>query len=315
MYAERVGSCQSHNRDRDRCAVHVDGRAKRNRYRVHILVKAELLAQFHIDGDIGRAASCEESCNAALAKASEYQGIRIPSQEQEGDEGIDHKRDEHHAADKDDQKVSVIFKDRETVFGNRAVYESADSERGKVDDPSDSCGNRFCCVAQDSSCLRRSDLLKGQAQHCCPEQDSDIVAVHDCGDRVLYHLEKKVLKNFTHVLRHRIGLRGLAQSHCDREHKARDNGRCRRQKRTEHIEEQYKTEFTVQFALSVTKGADDQHKYKNRCHCAECADKHASKDSDPGPAGHGSPEDRACHKADHDPDDQAGFRIFFDNAF
>ena len=38
-----------------------------------------------------------------------YQGIRIPFQEQESDKRIDHQRDEHHAADKYDQKAPVIL--------------------------------------------------------------------------------------------------------------------------------------------------------------------------------------------------------------
>lgn len=50
--AERVGGSHGHDGDGDGRAVHVDGGAQRNGHGVHVLVKPELLAQLHVDGDV-----------------------------------------------------------------------------------------------------------------------------------------------------------------------------------------------------------------------------------------------------------------------
>ena len=176
-------------------------------------------------------------------------------------------------------------------------------------------GDSLSSVAKERACTICREFLESKSQYCRPEQDSDVIAVYQCGDRVLYHLEKKILENFSDILRNGVGLYRFTEFHCDREHKTCDHRSCRRKECTEHIEEQYEAEFAVQLALPVAERADDQDEDQDRRHCAERSDEHASEDSDPGPAFQRKAENRADHKTDHDPHDQTCVRILFDNTF
>ena len=54
--AQRVGCGQRHDGDGDSRAIHIDGSAQRDGDGIHFLIEAQLLAQGHVDGDVGRTA-------------------------------------------------------------------------------------------------------------------------------------------------------------------------------------------------------------------------------------------------------------------
>ena len=315
MNSHRIGCRQRHDRDRDRRAVHVDGRAKRDGYRIHILVKSQLLTKLHVHGDISCAAACKERCDPALAKASEYQRIGVSSHKEKCDQRIDHQRDEHHAADKHQKQLSVVFKYREPVLGNRAEYQTADSERRAVDDPAHYCGNSLRGILEHCSRLGSSDLLKRDAEHNGPEQDSDIIAVNDRGYRVLHHSHKKILQDLSDILRDRIRLRRLAELKRHREQEACSHACSRCEECAEHIEEQHKSELAVQSALTCAESADDQHKYENGGDRPKSAHKKCSQKPHPCQALEYCAKDRADYEADHDAEDQACTCVFVDCVF
>ena len=308
-----MGRAERHDRDGDGRAVHVDGSAQGNRYGIHILVQAQLLAQGHVDGDVGRGASGEESGDAALTQAAEYQGIRISLQINEGDQRIDDQGYRQHAADQQGQELSVLGKDFETVGGNSAVDQAHDTEWRQVDDPADCLGNSFGSVLQHSLSLIGSDPLKGKTKDDGPQQDSDIVGVNHGVDGVCYHLGEYGDQDFSDTLGHGFGHILLREDHV----LGQDKGTCychdSGQQGGEHVKGDDGTELAVHFFTALGQSADDQHKDQNGGNGFQGAYKERSEQGDD----HGALVDHADQSADdhtdQDPDDQAHMVVKIDN--
>ena len=97
-----------HYRDRDRCSVHINRRAERDRYRVGILIKSHLRTGFHVDRDIRSRASREECSDRTLFQALEDQRERILADAPEYKNRVRHKVDKEHRADKHREQLSIL---------------------------------------------------------------------------------------------------------------------------------------------------------------------------------------------------------------
>ena len=131
-------SSQCHDGNRDGSTVHVDRRAKRDRDGINFLVKLKLLAEFHVDRDIGGRASGEERSDPAVFQAADGERPGISLQRDRCDRRTDDQCREQHASDQQSEQLSICCENGESALGDIREYDTADTERRKIDDPPDS---------------------------------------------------------------------------------------------------------------------------------------------------------------------------------
>ena len=146
---------ESHNRDGDGCAVHVDGRTKRNGNGVSVFVQSHFLTYFHINRNVGSGTSCEECCDRTSLQTFEDQRIWVLADTPVYEDWVCHKVDKQHGTNQNGKEFSVFCEDIQSVGGNSVEHKTKDTKRCKVDDPCNNLGNSrrnilqhfFCCIA------------------------------------------------------------------------------------------------------------------------------------------------------------------------
>lgn len=69
--AQSIDRCQGKDRNRNRRAGHIDGRAQRNGYGVSVPIQSQVIIQRHVHRNVRSGILCEESCDATFPQASE----------------------------------------------------------------------------------------------------------------------------------------------------------------------------------------------------------------------------------------------------
>ncbi len=301
---------ERHNRDCNRSAVHVDRRAKRDRDRIKILIKAELFTGCHVYRDIGCRASCEECGHTRVFQAAPDKRIGILLQRQESDERIDNQRDRKHCSDKQQKELAVIFEDRKTVCRYVRKNKSHDAKRRQIDNPADTLGNGIGRIRKESLGIVRAEALHRKAKQNCPEQDANVVRVRKRLHRIRDAVHQEIMHDFTDSLRDRVCLCGRGKPDRNRKCKACDDREQGRKEGCQHVQPDDKPEPFVQPALSLRKCAHDQHKDKNRRNRLERADEQIAENADKSGAGDEQSEEQTDNQSTDDSRDQADAVVF-----
>ena len=135
LHTQRMRHRQRKDGDGHRRTVHVDGGAQRDADGVELLVEPQLLAQRHVDGDIGGRRAGEEGLQAALLEACKEQRIGVLAQHDERDERIEHQRVDKHAAHQKQEQMAIGGEHREAILAHRREHQAQDAEGCELDDP------------------------------------------------------------------------------------------------------------------------------------------------------------------------------------
>ena len=315
LNAQRIGRCQRHDGNGDGGTVHVDGSAQRDGHGVHILVQIQLFTQGHIHRDVGGRTAGEESGQAGFLQAAEYQRVRVAAQVNEHDKGGNDQRHEQHGAHQQRQQLAVLGKDGQTVAGNVGVHQTHDAEGCQIDDPAHDLRNGIGGVCQKDLGALYADVLHGNAEHTGPEQDADVVAVHQGADGVGHKVGQQGAQHLTQALRDHIGLCRIGQYHLDREHKAGDDRNGCRQKGGEHIQPDHGAKATVQLGRALCQRACHNDEHQHRGNALQRTDEQAAQLADPTRARRNKRQHRTDCQADQDAQNQAGLVVFCYNRF
>ena len=161
----------------------------------------------------------------------------------------------------------------------------------------------------------RADALHGNAEHAGPEQDTDVVAVHDGRHGVGHKVGEQGAHHFAQTLGDHVGLGCVGQHHRNREHKA---GNCRQgccQKGGEHVQPDHRAKAAVQPGRTLCQGACHDHEHQHRGNALQCADEQAAELSHPtGTRGHQCQHHADC-QAHQDTEDQADAVVLCNSSF
>ena len=313
--AQRVGRSQRHDGDGDSRTIHIDGSAQRDGDGIHILIEAQLLAQGHVDGDVGRRAAGEESGQAGLLQATEHQRIRVAAQIEEHDEGRNNERHEEHGTHQQGQQLAVLGEDGQTVAGHVGVHQTHDAEGSQIDDPAHHLRHSVGSVGKELLGGVRADVLHGKAEHAGPEQDADVVAAHQRADRVGDEVGEQGAQHLAQTLRHHVRLSSVCQNDRHREHEAGDRSDRRRKEGGEHVQPDDRTEAAVQLGAALCQRARHDDEHQHRSDALQCADEQAAQLTDPACTRHRKRQHRADDQTDDDAKDEADLIVLLRNGF
>ena len=143
------GSGHCHNRDRDRCTIHIDRCTERDSYRVSISVKSHFLADFHVYRNVGGRTSGEKCSQRASLQAMEDQWIRILADAPVNEHRVGNKIDKQHTANQQKKQFTVSSKDIQSVCRYCVEHETEDTKWCHVDDPGNNCGKSVCNISKN----------------------------------------------------------------------------------------------------------------------------------------------------------------------
>ncbi len=215
---------QRQHGDGDRRTCHVHGCTQRNRHRIGIAIQIQLLRQRHVDRNVCRRAAGEEGIHAAFTQAGQHQRIRVAADLPEHQQRVDHQRHQQHTADQDDQQLRVAPQCIETGGCQRGGDQTKDPDWRKANHQlhhkGDSVGHIVHQVFRGLV-----TMTQREAQTDRPDQDADVVRVHQRGDGVRDHAHQQTAKHF-----HNPGRRGditgrAGQVQRGREQEAKHHGR------------------------------------------------------------------------------------------
>ncbi len=300
---------EGEHRDGDCRAVHVDGCTERDCNGVVFLVKTELLAKGHIDGDVCRRASCKECGNARLAEATEDQRVGIAAECDRHDQRINDQCDTEHTTDEHQKELSVIHEDVHSVLADRGEDQTHDTEGGNLNDPTDHAGNRVGNIGEDLFCAVARQLTQGKTENHRPCKDADVVAVHNCGNGVLHHVAKQGTED---LAKSRgggvVGTRALqGNGHTEDEGDYHGNGGGK--EGAQQIKEDYGAEALADARARLRKRRDDEYEDENGSDRLQRAYEHLTEDGDEGCLGQKETQANTDHKTDGDAKDEGGFCV------
>ena len=195
--AEGVDGGQGQYGDGDGSPGHVDGGPQRDRHRVGVFVKAQFLAQGHVDRNVGGRRPGEEGGDAAFAQAGEDQRIGVAAGLAEDDQRVDDQGDEQHGAQQHGQQVHVAGDGLEAAFTDDGADDQAEDAVGrKADDEADDGGHGFGSVG-DQAAGGVGSMAEGRPEQCAPGDQADVVGLGQCLDRVGHHAHQQVVQDFT----------------------------------------------------------------------------------------------------------------------
>ena len=315
LNAQRVGGGQRHDGDGDGGTVHVDGGAQRDGHGIHVLIQPQLLTQGHIHGDVGGGAAGEEGGQAGLFQAAEHQRVRIAVQVDEHNERRNDEGHEQHGAHQQGQQLAVLGKDGQAIAGNVGVHQTHDAEGCQIDDPAHDLGHRIGGVGHKGLGALRADALHGNAEHAGPEQDADVVAVHDGRHGVGHKVGEQGAQHFAQTLGHHVGLGGIGQHDGHREQEAGHHRNGSGQEGGEHVQPDHRAKAAVQPGRTLCQGACHDHEHQHRGNALQCADEQVAELSHPtGTRGHQCQHHADC-QADEDAQDQTDAVVFCNSSF
>ena len=273
-------SCESHNRDGDRGARHVDGRAEGDGYGIELFVEAEALAQVHIDGDVSRRGAGEERGHAAFLQAPEHQRIRVLADDDEGHDGVYDERRDQHAADEDQQQLAVLGEDGKAAGGNRGEYQTEDAEGRKVNNKAHGLGDGLGRVGEELL-GRVGRGFERKAENDCPEQNAEVVAGNYGAYRVCNDVVEKSGEDGSEAVGRFIG-GSVGEGDAHGEDKACHNSDGRGEEGGEEVQHYNGAELLAHLFSRLRQRADDKYEHQQRRNCLQRADKQLAEDADAG---------------------------------
>ena len=127
------GKC--HGGDCNSSSCHIDSCAKWNGDGVSILVQTKILAEFHVDRNVGSRASGEECCQSAVFQAAKHKWVWVLTKADKCNQWIHNKCHEEHGSDQYADQTSVSEKNVESLLGDCSEDQSHDTKWCTVNDP------------------------------------------------------------------------------------------------------------------------------------------------------------------------------------
>lgn len=278
-YTQGVDGRQGQDADGDRRAGHVDGRPQWDRYRVGFLVQTQALAELQVDRDVGGRAAGEEGGQAAFTQAGEDQRVGVAADLPEYDERVDHQGDEQHAADQHHQQVQVVEQGTHAGFGQRGGDQPENPQGREANHQLHDAGHGAGQVGQHLP-AGRGRMAQGEAQADGPGQDADEVAVEQCIDRIVHHVQQQRLEDFADAARWAQLGTVADQGQAGRKGEAGDDGNDRRAEGADQVEHEDRADMGLLPALMVGDRRRDQDEYQHRRHGLERGDEYRAEKTD-----------------------------------
>ena len=291
-----------HDRDRDRSAAHVDGRAERDGKRVVVLVKTQLAAQLHVHGDVRRGAAGEKRGEAGILQAAKNKPVGVLAEAREGEDRVGDEGDEEHAAHEHEKQLAVLGEDFDAVGGNRRVDEAQDTEGGERDNPADD-GRHSVGDAREHVFHLVACTPKGDAQNDGPCENAEVVRAHKRRDRVGDHVGDKRCEDFPDAGGRGLRLGSGGEREVDGEQGAREDGDGAGDEGAHQVQDD--DELHLPAALRVAQGADYQEEHKDGGDAFQCVHEKRAEHLDDLVPGDDEREDGADDEAHDDALDEA----------
>ena len=127
------GKC--HGGDCNSSSCHIDSRTKWNGDGISILVQPKILAEFHVDRNVGSRASGEECCQSTVLQTAKYKWIWVLAKADKCNQWIHNKCHEEHCSNQYTDQSSVSEKNVESLLRDSSEDQSHDTKWCAVDDP------------------------------------------------------------------------------------------------------------------------------------------------------------------------------------
>ena len=268
---QRMHRRQRQHRNGDRRPGHVDGGPQRDGHRIGLFRQAQLLAQLHVDRNVGRRATGEECGHPTLAQTGQHQRIGVALDLDVDDERIDHEGDKQHASQQHHQQVGIAQQRREAGFRQRRSHQAEDPQRRTADDGLDDAGDSMRQLF-DQQLGAMAGVAQRQPQGDGPCQDADVVGINQSLDRVADNIEQQGVQHLADPARRRNLAGGAGQLQLGGEHEAGQNPDQGRTEGTKQIEDQQGTDAGLLSLLMAGNRRSHQNKHQNRRNCLQAAD-------------------------------------------
>ena len=189
-----------------------------------IAVQVQLLRQRHVDRNVRRRAAGEEGIHAALAQAGQHQRKRVAADLPEHQQRVDHQRHQQHTADQHNQQLRVTPQCVKTGSCQRGGDQPENTDWRKANHQLHHKGHGVGQIV-DQVFRRLVAVAQREAQTNRPDQDTNVVSVHQRGDGVRDHAHQQAPQDFDNPGRRRDITGRAGQVQRGREQEAKHHGR------------------------------------------------------------------------------------------
>ena len=141
---------------------------------------------------------------------------------EEDQKRIDDQSNENHAADQHGQKADITHHAGQTGCGNDFGNQPENTDRCKANDEANDVFNASSKIRHNAFSLVGS-IAEGNAQADRPSQNTDVVRVGDCFDRIINDVKDQILHNFADAAGGRQCIFRVNERNLRRKQEAREN--------------------------------------------------------------------------------------------
>ena len=284
MDAKGIGGGQGQDGNGDGSAGCIDGGSQGNGNGVHVRIQSQPAAEGEVHRDVSGAASGKEGIDAAFLQRSQHQGIGIPVDPGEYEEGIDDKGYGGIGTDEDRQQFHISKKGGKAFAAYGIGHKAHDAQGRQVDDPAHDLCDRLGRIVEELFRLDTAHRFQGDTENDGPHQDADVVCLQDGGYRVIDGAHDQVIEYFADAAGSgciRSGRRRVQGQGCGEEerkgnpHDGSEEGTC-------HVQSDDRLHIAPLAGLFLGDGVDDEEEHQHRRHALQCLHKEVAEYPDQG---------------------------------